>query len=155
MNNSRAKNAYLDDRQPTNANDDSKVIIPVIEEEVRVDKKIVETGKVRISKKVSEREELIDVPLLREEVTVERIPINQYVDRMPEPRQEGETLIIPVVREEIVVQKRLLVVEELRVQKQVVETHEPQRVSLLKEEVEIERAPVNENTGKQGNAEKP
>ncbi|HSK70257.1 MAG TPA: YsnF/AvaK domain-containing protein [Pyrinomonadaceae bacterium] len=147
MNSSQARNAYADDRQQTTEVENPQVIIPVIQEEVSVDKQVVETGKVRISKKISEREELVDEPLLREEVAVERVPINQYVDAAPQARQEGDTLIIPVMREEIVVQKRLVLVEELRVRKQIVEAHEPQSVTLLKEEVEITRTAADENPG--------
>lgn len=145
MNSSGAENAYTDDRQQKTKTENSQVVIPVIEEEVRIDKQVVETGKVRISKKVSEHEELIDEPLLREQVAVERVPVNQFVDSPPQARQEGDTLIIPVVREEIVVQKRLLLVEELHVKKQILESHEPQSVTLRKEEVEITRTAADEH----------
>lgn len=147
MNSSQARNAYENDRLQTTEVENPEVVIPVIEEEVKVGKKIVETGKVRISKKVSEHEELVDEPLLREQVAVERVPVNQYVEVMPQPRQEGDRLIIPVVKEEIVVQKRLLVVEELHIRKQVTEAHEPQRVILRKEEVEVTRIAADENPG--------
>lgn len=116
-----------------------RLVIPVIEEQVTIDKQVIETGKVRISKRISEREELIDVPLFREEVRVERVPVNLYVEAMPEVRQEGEVMIIPVVEEQIVVQKKLLLVEELRVRKELVEHHAPQTINLKKEEVDIKR----------------
>lgn len=146
MNSSQAKNAYADDRQRTTEIENPEIIIPVVEEEVKIGKKIVETGKVRISKTVSEREELVDEPLLQEQVSVERVPVNQYIDAMPQARQDGDTLIIPVVKEEMVVQKRLLVVEELHVRKQVMETHEPQKVILRKEEVDVTRIASDENS---------
>lgn len=121
------------------------MVIPVIQEEITVDKRVIETGKVRISKRISEREELVDVPLLQEKVTVERVPINLFVETQPPVRQEGDTIIIPVVEEQVIVQKKLLLVEELRVSKQVVENHQPQPVILLKEEVEITRSAENLN----------
>jgi len=119
--------------------DDQKLVFPVIEEQAFVDKRVIETGKVRISKQISEREELIDVPLFREEVTVERIPVNQYVDQPPQVRHEGDVMIIPVVQEQLVMQRRLVLVEELRVRKQVVESHQPQTVILRREDVDIRR----------------
>ena len=134
-----ANNAYQKDRQQPNEIDNPEVVIPVVQEEIKVDKQVIETGKVRISKKISEHEELIDEPLRREEVSVERVPVNRYVDAPPQVRQEGDTMIIPVVHEEIVVQKRLVLVEEMHVRKQITETHEPQRVTLLREDVEITR----------------
>lgn len=118
---------------------ESAAIIPIIQEEIVVDKYVVEKGKVRVSKRVSEHEEIIDEPLFHEEVQVERVPINKIVDAKPAVRQEGDLMIIPVVEEQVFVEKRLVLVEELRVRKQVIETHQPQTVTLLKEQVEIER----------------
>ncbi len=123
------------------------LVIPVIEEEAFLDKRVVETGKVRISKRVSEREELIDEPLFREEVTIERVAVNQYVDQPPQVRHEGDVMIIPVVQEQLVMQKRLVLVEELRVRKQIVETHQPQSVTLRREEIDIKRIAGTENSG--------
>lgn len=126
---------------------DRTVVIPVFEEEAFLDKKIVETGKVRLSKRVSEHEELIDEPLRREEVSVERVAVNQYVDEPPQVRHEGDVLIIPVVEEKLVVEKRLVLIEELRVRKQIVETHQPQSVTLRKETVDVSRIAEIENSG--------
>ena len=124
-----------------------KTIIPVIAEEISVGKKVIESGKVRISKRITEHEELVDVPLFREEVRVERVPMNLFVEAPPPVRQEGDTMIIPVVEERIVVQKKLLLVEELRVRKEVIEHHAPQTVNVRKEEVEIKRAARSRKTG--------
>ena len=126
---------------------DEKLVIPIIAEEAFLDKRVVETGKVRISKRISEHEELIDEPLFREEVTVERVPVNKYVDQPPQVRHEGDVMIIPVVQEQLVMQKRLVLVEELRVRKQVVETHQPQSVTLRREEVDVRRITETENFG--------
>ena len=126
---------------------DEKLVFPIIQEEAFLDKRVVETGKVRISKRISEHEQIIDEPLFREQVTVERVPVNQYVDLMPQVRHEGDMMIIPVVQEQLVVQKRLVLVEELRVRKQVVETHQPQSVTLRREDVDIRRITDAENFG--------
>ncbi len=120
-------------------------IIPIIEEKAVFGKKIVETGKVIISKRVSEHEETIDQPLLHEEVSVERVAVNEFVDAPPEIRHEGDIMIIPVIEEQLVVTKRLFLVEELHVRKQVVESRQPQRITLLKEEVEVKRSAASEN----------
>ncbi|HEX8737194.1 MAG TPA: YsnF/AvaK domain-containing protein [Pyrinomonadaceae bacterium] len=129
--------------------DNAGLVIPVIHEQVTFDKKIVETGKVRISKRVSQHEELIDVPFLREQVDVERVPINKVVDATPQVRHEGDTMIIPVVEEQVFYQKRLVLVEELRVRKQVIEEHKPQQITLMKEEVEISRTAADENLSRE------
>lgn len=116
-----------------------RMVIPVVGEELVIDKQVVEAGKVRIAKRVREDEKIVDVPVLRESVEVERVAVNQFVSQAPGVRYEGETMIIPVLREELVVEKRLFLVEELRVTKRQIESSSPQRVTLLREEVQVER----------------
>lgn len=89
--------------------------IPRIEEQLQVGKQTLETGRVSLTKTVHETEETVAIPLLREEYTVERMTFHEYVDEVPATRQEGETTIYSVVNEVLVVQKRLLLVEEIRV----------------------------------------
>lgn len=144
-----AESVNTEAQQTQTQADNAAIVVPIIEEEVTFDKKIVETGKVRISKRISQHEQLIDVPFMREQVDVERVPINQVVDAAPLVRQEGDTMIIPVVEEQIFYQKRLVLVEELRVRKQIIEEHKPQQVTLLKEEVEINRSVENENLSRE------
>ncbi len=117
-----------------------RITIPVIEEQVHIDKKVVETAKVRISKSVSEESQTIDIPLTQEEVQVERVPINQYVDAAPPPlRYEGNTMVIPILKEVVVVEKKLMLVEEVRVTRKVTQTKDTQQISLRKEEIKVER----------------
>lgn len=113
--------------------------IPVIEEKVLVDKQVVEKGSVRIIKVVSEQEVPVNIPLIQEEHDIQRVPVNEYVDAPPPPvRYDGDTMIIPIVQEVLVVEKRLLVVEELHVTKNKVETQNTIHVNLRKEEVKID-----------------
>jgi uncharacterized protein (TIGR02271 family) len=113
--------------------------IPVIREEAVVRTREVERGGVRVHKTVHEREEVIEQPTMREDVDVERIAIGKVVDRAPEVREEGDTLIIPVMEEMLVVEKRLVLKEELRItRRRSIET-EQARVVLNEEQVTIER----------------
>lgn len=118
---------------------DDAAVVPVIEEELRVGKRVVETGRVRVTKSVSEREELLDVPLMREEFDVEHVPVNEYVDGPVLPWHDGDTLVVPVLEEVLVVEKRLLVREELRITRRKTEERETRRVTLLSEDVSVER----------------
>ena len=115
------------------------VVMPVVEEELQVDKRPVESGKVCVTKKVHEREEIVDKPLLQEEVEVERVPVNEVVDGPVPVRYEGETMVVPLLEEVLVVEKRLVLKEVLRITKRQSETHKPQRVTLRSEEVTVER----------------
>ncbi len=113
--------------------------IPVIEERARIEKELVETGRVVIRKTVHHDTQTVDVPTQEEQVHVERVAINRVVATPPEVRYEGDTMIIPVLREEVVVTTRLVLVEELRVRKQTFTTNTPQEVVLRREEVHYER----------------
>ncbi|CAN5914772.1 hypothetical protein BH24BAC1_BH24BAC1_28920 [soil metagenome] len=113
-------------------------VIPIIEEQVRIEKRVTETGSVNISKRVHQEEVTVDEPIVEEQVEVERVPVNQYVESAPPAvRYEGDTMIVPVLRE--VVEKRLILVEEIRITKRQEKTHEPQQVTLCKEEVRVNR----------------
>jgi uncharacterized protein (TIGR02271 family) len=124
-------------------------VIPVIEEEVEVSKRKVETGVTRITKKVHEREEVIDEPLLQEEVHVDRIPVNRYVDEPVPVRQEKDKTIVPVFEEVLVVNKRLLLKEELHISKRTKEVHKPQEAVLRSEEAVIEKMALPGQSNKQ------
>lgn len=117
-----------------------QAVIPVMAEEVHIDKRVVETGRVRLRKAVHEREELVTPEVSREVVTVERVPVGRMVDGPVANRQEGDTLVVSVLEEVFVVEKRLRLVEELRVtvRRERYEV-EPQRVTLRREEVVVER----------------
>ena len=124
---------------------DRDVVVPVVAEELRVGKRTVETGRVRITRRIREDEEVIDQPLLKTNVVVQRVPVNEYVKEPPPVREEGDTLIVPMVEEVIVVEKRLILREELRITKQQVETRKPQRVTVRRDEVQIDRIKAEQN----------
>ena len=101
----------------------------------------VETGRIRINKAVREREERIDVPLVFEEVQIERRAVEppRVVDKAPAIRQDGETIVIPILEERLVVEKRLVVKEELRVTRVRREQRDTRRVVLRSEHASVER----------------
>ena len=76
---------------------------------------------------------------MREEVIIERVPINRLVEGPVSAHSDGDTLVIPVLEEVLVIEKRLLLKEEVRITKRRVETHRPQRVTVRREEVALER----------------
>lgn len=124
----------------TQAGGQEQLVVPVIAEELNVQRRMVESGKVRITKRVTEHEEVINEPLLREEVSVERVPVERLVDKLPDVRYEGDTMILPVVEEVLVVEKRLMLREEVRISRhQITVPAEPQPVTLRREEVQVER----------------
>ena len=118
-----------------------KTVILLIEEQLQIDKVWQETGRVQVSKKVTEEAVDYNLPVMQEEVIMERKSINQYVDTAPAPsRYEGETLIIPVVKEVLVVEKKLMLVEELHIHKRRSEQTISGTEVLRKESVELHRS---------------
>jgi len=128
-----------------------ELIIPVIAEELVVLTMEKDTGGVRVTKTVREQEQIIDQPLLREQVTVERKAIKRMLDVPAVVRQEGDTLIIPVMEEVLVVQRHFLLKEEIHIRKVQSQVHEPQRFIVRSEEVKLEQLPAEDNfqNGKQ------
>jgi uncharacterized protein (TIGR02271 family) len=122
--------------------DDDESRIPVVREELAVGKRVVDTGKgVRVAKSVSQREEVVDEPLASHEVRIERVSVGRVLDDgdVPEMRYEGETLIMPVLEEVLVVEKRTVLKEELRITSIRRELRKPQRVVLRSDQVCVER----------------
>jgi uncharacterized protein (TIGR02271 family) len=132
------RRAGTDPREPP-------LVVPVTVEALDVQKRTVETGRVRIHKTVQTREVLVDEPLLREEVIIERVPVNRVVEGPIPVRYEGDTMILSLLEEVLVVETRLLLTEELRITTRRTETHTPERVTLRHEDVTIERVDLERN----------
>ena len=124
--------------------------IPVIEERARVDKQVVERNVVKISTSVRASELVLTEELRHEEVDIRRVPINREVDAMPEVRQEGDITVIPIVEERAVLVKRLVLIEEWRVHRRVVQEVVQVPVVVHSTEVSVDRqsSPPGEHTEK-------
>lgn len=114
-------------------------VVPVIEEQLLVGKREVETGRVVVRKRVIEEQQTVEQPLSEEDVIVERVPVGRLVDGDVADRQEGDTLIIPVLKEVLVVEKRLMLKEEVRITRRRTETVRRENVVVRREVVEVER----------------
>jgi uncharacterized protein (TIGR02271 family) len=119
--------------------DTSQQAVPIVDEELVAKKRTVKTGSVRVQKYVDERVEKVSMPVFRETVEVRRVPVNRVVESVPEMRTDGGTTIIPVVEEELVVTKRLILKEEIYVTKRRTRENATQEVTLGKERAEVMR----------------
>lgn len=113
--------------------------LPVLEERLEVSKREVETGRLRLQKRVREEEQTVDEPLLADEIIIERVPVNRLVEQPPATRVEGDTTVIPLFEEQIVLQKRLVLREEVRVTRHRIERRAAEVVTVRREEVTIDR----------------
>jgi uncharacterized protein (TIGR02271 family) len=128
-----------DDRAPDKT---GETVIPLLAEEVAVAKQVIETGRVQVSRVTHEREQLIDELLAHNTVEIDRTAIGRQIDAMPAVRDEGDTIVIPIVEEVLVIERRLLLKEEVRVRRvRSMERHQ-ESVTLRHHEAVIRHLPA-------------
>jgi len=103
--------------------------IPLLVEEISVSRREVEKANVQIAVVTGTREQLVDEELTRVRVEIERVPIGRCIEVTPPVSQDGDTTIIPIVEEILVVERRLLLKEELRIRR--VSTKEQHREAVV------------------------
>ena len=114
-------------------------VLPLVEETLATHRRTVETGTVRVRTVLQQREEIARAEIYRHAVSVEHVPINREIDVVPEPWEDGDVLVIPVVEEVLVVEKRLMLREELRVRRHREVDQIAQPVSLRSMQAVVER----------------
>jgi len=119
--------------------DDHRVTVPVVEERAVVRKRKKVTGAVRVRTLVHRHEEVVDRPLAVETVEVERVPLDRWVEAPVPVRQEGDTTIVTLHEEVVVVERRLRATEEVRITRRTSTRHVEERVTLRREEAAVER----------------
>ena len=121
---------------------DARVVIPLYAEEMSVTKENRETGRVRVSTVTRQREELVDELLARERVEVETVTIGKLIEAIPPVRNDGDTIVVPVVEEVLVTERRLVLKEELRIRRVHTTERHQERVTLRRQEASILRLPL-------------
>lgn len=114
-------------------------VLRVVAEELHVAKQQITTGKVRVQTTTEVVEEIAQASLAHEIVEVSRVPVGRDIDRAPEIRTEGDLTIVPVVEEVLVVEKRLVLKEELHVRRRVRTEAVAVPVQLRKQRATVER----------------
>lgn len=118
------------------------LVVPVLEESLQVTTRLAETGRgLRLHKTILETPHTVEQALLRETFTVEHVAYDQLVEQgsLPQAHYEGDTLVIPVFEEVLVVQKQMRLKEEIRVTRVQQTVATTQTVILRSEQVRIER----------------
>ncbi|SMH37916.1 YsnF/AvaK domain-containing protein [Azospirillum agricola] len=132
---------------------DREEVVPLHTETVSVDKHRIERGRVRVTTKAIEREETVRQALEREDVEIVRVPVNRAVAARPDIRQDGSTTIIPIVEEVLVVERRLILREEIHLRKTTRTVQAEQRVTLRSEDAIVER--IEEPGGRDAGSDHP
>jgi uncharacterized protein (TIGR02271 family) len=129
----------IPDKALEETKDKDQVVVPLHSEEVSIAKKRVVTGQVKIGTITKESEQLVEEILEHDHVEVGRTVIGKQVDKAPVVREEGDTLIIPILEEILIVERRLLLKEEVRVRRVREKQPYQERVVVRKQEAVITR----------------
>ncbi len=126
-------------------NTDDRISVPVIEEELSATKRGVERGAVRVQTNVTEREETLSVPVTEERVHVERRVVDRPADAA-DISATGAVIEVPVYGEEVDMQKRARVVEEVEISKDAVQETRQVSGTVRREDVNVEDVTVTDST---------
>ncbi|HEY0655543.1 MAG TPA: DUF2382 domain-containing protein [Chryseosolibacter sp.] len=122
---------------------DKDIVIPVIQEQVSVEKEVVTTASLCVSKTVEEVRQPLSALLMSESYDVQRVSKQEILTEAPDRyRQLPDRIIIPVVEEQVVVQKRLVLVEEIHLIRRETKREFHDDITLKKEIVKVERKPT-------------
>lgn len=119
--------------------DSTKQSLTLHSEKLEVSRRQIETAVVRVISTTRSREQLVEEELSHERVEVERVAVGRTVDSVPPVRQEGDTTILSVVEEVVVVERRLVLKEEVHFRR--VKTTEQHRetVTLREQDATVTR----------------
>jgi stress response protein YsnF len=113
--------------------------IPLHVEEVSVSRREIKKANVQIALITRTREQLIDEELTHVQIEIERVPIGRPIEVEPPVSHEGDITIIPVVEEVVVVERRLVLKEEVRVRRVSTKEQHQQTVVLRQQEAVVTR----------------
>ncbi len=130
--------------EATAAEDARVTVVPVFEENLSVNKRVVETARVRVSRVTHDYQQIVDELLQHEKVEVERVPVDRPVDAMPSVRQEGDVTIIPVVEEVLKIERHLVLKEEVHIRRVMHTERHQETVTLRKRDAVISRTPAEQ-----------
>jgi stress response protein YsnF len=122
--------------------------IPLHVEEVSVSRREVEKANVRIALITGTREQLVDEELTHVRVEIERVPIGRTIEVVPPISQDGDTAIIPVVEEIVVVERRLVLKEEIRIRRVGTKEQHQETIVLRQQEALITREEADSHSNR-------
>ena len=122
--------------------DSGQIRIPVHAERLVPRKRQVDLGELRIHRRVEQSEEVVSQPVTRDDLVIDRVPVNRPLEGPVAPRDEGDWLVIPIMEEVLVVRKQLMLKEEIRIRKRQVTEEQAVRELVRHEVVELEDATV-------------
>lgn len=122
-----------------------EMVLPLIEEALRIGKRKVETGRVRISVGTEQEDRVVRETLRSERAGVERVAIGRELaegEAVPVVRRDPDgALVVPILEEILVIERRLVLREELRLLVSATEEAVEETVTLRRQRVVVDRLP--------------
>ncbi len=115
------------------------LLVPLIEERLALTKRQVAGGAIRISTRTEVHDEVAELEVDRYRVEVTRVPVGRLVEAAPAARSEGDTTIVPVLEERLVVVKQLFLKEELHIRHVLEREVKRETVPLRSQRATVER----------------
>ena len=122
------------------------LVLPLLAEAVDVARRRVIGDTVRVATVTRQHEQLVDEALTHERVEIERVPVGRTVEAVPPVREEGDTTIMPVVEEVVVVERRLVLKEEIRIRRVRSTEHHRESVVLRTQDAVITRVEAGQQS---------
>jgi len=136
------QSAYDGDKETVRVIEE-ETVLRLLEEELSIGRRKVETGRVRVHRATREVVQSVDEELFHDQHEIETIAIGTFVDERPLMRETDDEIIIPIVEEVLVVERRLRLKEELHIKKQRVSQRHREDVILRVQEAHVSRLPPN------------
>lgn len=127
---------------PEDRPSEEHIVVPVHEEQLTATTHEVTLGDVLIHTHTETEPVSTMIDLSHDELSAERVPVNQPVDVVPEVRYEDDVIIVPIVAEEVVLTKRLVLKEELHIRRRRVTERTPIEDTVRRQVVDVEGRPA-------------
>jgi stress response protein YsnF len=99
---------------------------------------------VRVATVTHTRDHLVDEMLTRTNVEVERIPVDRVVEAIPPVKDDAGVTIIPIVEETVIVERKLVLKEELHIRRKQTTERFQQTVPLRYQTAQVTRIPASQ-----------
>ncbi|MBA2701964.1 MAG: DUF2382 domain-containing protein [Chloroflexi bacterium] len=127
------------------SSDTDTIRVPVVEESLTAEKRTQQSGEVVIDKQVVEEQKTLEVPVTREEVTINRVAVDRELGSNEGVTTDGDTIRVPIMAEEVSLNKEARVVEELEISKRSVTENQQVEGTVRREEVRVDDSDVRTN----------
>ena len=132
--------------ETTRVSGSDTISVPVHEESLSAVKTQREIGEVEITKDVVSEERILEVPVTEERVRVQRRVVDRPLDASDATAFEGGTIDVPIMGEEVSLQKTVRVAEEVEIGKEAVQRTEQVAGTVRREEVRVSENVVEGGT---------